>query len=97
MSAKTKPFVVTQRFAIINERGLHARASAKFVETVNHFESEVVVSKDDMVVDGGSILDLMMLAASPGCSIFVEARGSDAAEVIEALEELVASRFGEGS
>ena len=97
MNTQTKPYVVTQRFSIINERGLHARASARFVETVNRFNSEVVVSKDDMVVDGGSILDLMMLAASPGCSIFVEARGSDAAEVIEALDELVAKKFGEGS
>ncbi len=88
--------IVVRRFPIINERGLHARASAKFVETVNRFACDVVVKKDDMSVDGGSILDLMMLAASPGCSIEVEARGLDAAEVIAALEKLVIAKFGEG-
>lgn len=87
--------VVTREFSIVNQRGLHARASAKFVETVNAFDAEVLVKKDDMVVDGGSILDLMMLAASPGCSILVEARGTDAADVISALDELVTRRFGE--
>ncbi|MEZ5810292.1 MAG: HPr family phosphocarrier protein [Rhizobiaceae bacterium] len=92
----TAPAIVRQ-FSIVNQRGLHARASAKFVETVNGFDAEVRVKKDDMVVDGGSILDLMMLAASPGCLIEIEARGAEAAEVVEALERLVVSGFGEGN
>lgn len=95
MNAETGVPVVIREFSIINERGLHARASAKFVETVNEFDAEVLVRKDDMEVDGGSILDLMMLAASPGCSILVEARGADAESVIAALDELVTRRFGE--
>lgn len=95
MTLETDDPVVVREFSIVNQRGLHARASAKFVETVNAFDAEVVVKKDDMVVDGGSILDLMMLAASPGCSIIVEARGADAADVITALDDLVTRRFGE--
>ncbi len=87
---------VTQKMRIVNKRGLHARASARFVETVNAHKSRVQVSKDGMVVDGGSILDLMMLAASPGCTITVEAAGPDAEEVIRALGDLVEDCFGEG-
>lgn len=89
--------VIVREFSIVNQRGLHARASARFVETVNRYAAEVVVKKDGMEVDGGSILDLMMLAASPGCSIVVEARGDDAADVMAALDDLVAERFGEES
>ena len=89
--------VIVREFSIVNQRGLHARASARFVETVNQYSAEVVVKKDGMTVDGGSILDLMMLAASPGCSIIVEARGDDAADVMAALDDLVAERFGEES
>lgn len=96
MTDEAGPPVVVREFSIVNERGLHARASAKFVETVNRFDAEVVVKKDDMTVDGGSILDLMMLAASPGCCIEVVARGADAADVIAALDDLVATKFGEG-
>jgi phosphocarrier protein len=86
---------VIREFTIINKRGLHARASAKFVETVNGFEASVQVRKDGLEVDGSSILDLMMLAASPGCTITVEAIGPDADQVIDALDTLVAQRFGE--
>ncbi len=95
MNADTDQFVAIRQFSIVNQRGLHARASAKFVETVNRFGADVVVKKDGMSVDGGSILDLMMLAASPGCTIVVEARGKDADAVIDALETLVTERFGE--
>ncbi|HUH49435.1 MAG TPA: HPr family phosphocarrier protein [Mycoplana sp.] len=80
---------------IINKRGLHARASAKFVQTVDGFDAEVTVSKDGMTVGGTSIMGLMMLAASPGCSVHVSAIGVQAAEVLAALEALVANRFGE--
>jgi phosphocarrier protein HPr len=80
---------------IINKRGLHARASAKFVQTVSGFDAAVTVSKDGTSVGGTSIMGLMMLAASPGCSISVTASGNDAEAVLEALTALVADRFGE--
>ncbi|NVP54092.1 HPr family phosphocarrier protein [Mycoplana rhizolycopersici] len=86
---------VTKELLIINKRGLHARASAKFVQTVDGYDAEVTVSKDGMTVGGTSIMGLMMLAASPGCSVHVSATGLQAAEVVSALEALVANRFGE--
>lgn len=95
MSASSARTGVSRRFSIVNKRGLHARASARFVETVNAFDADVRVCKDGIEVDGGSILDLMMLAASPGCSITVEASGPDAEKVMLALEKLVGERFGE--
>jgi phosphocarrier protein HPr len=86
---------VVRVFAICNKRGLHARASAKFVQTVEKFDAEVRVSRGGETVGGTSIMGLMMLAASPGTSITVEATGREAAEVIEALATLIGSRFGE--
>ena len=80
---------------IINKRGLHARASAKFVKCVEEFDAEIKVSKDGHVVGGGSIMGLMMLAASPGCSIHVSASGPDAVAAINAISELVDNKFGE--
>ena len=80
---------------IVNQRGLHARASAKFVTVASAFDAVVSVEKDGVSVGGTSIMGLMMLAASPGCVIGVTARGPQAAALMEALEELVASRFGE--
>jgi phosphocarrier protein HPr len=77
---------------IINKRGLHARASAKFVQTVEGFNAQVSVSKDGMTVGGTSI---MGLAASPGCSISVTTSGEQAEAVLEALDQLVANKFGE--
>ena len=85
----------SKELQIINKRGLHARASAKFVQTVDGFDAEVTVSKDGMTVGGTSIMGLMMLAASPGCSIHVTATGAQAVEALVALETLVANRFGE--
>ncbi len=82
-------------FTICNKRGLHARASAKFVQTVEKFDAEVRVTRCGETVGGTSIMGLMMLAAAPGTSIRVEATGREAAEVIEALAALIASRFGE--
>jgi phosphocarrier protein len=81
--------------AIVNTRGLHARASAKFVQTVEKYEAQVRVTRGGESVGGTSIMGLMMLAAGPGTSIRIEASGSQAAEVMAALEQLVASRFGE--
>ncbi|HEY5063471.1 MAG TPA: HPr family phosphocarrier protein [Xanthobacteraceae bacterium] len=84
-----------REFTICNKRGLHARASAKFVQTVEKFDAEVRVTRNGETVGGTSIMGLMMLAASPGTSINVEATGKEAAEVIEALATLINSRFGE--
>ena len=80
---------------IVNTRGLHARASAKFVQTVEKYEAQVRVTRGGETVGGTSIMGLMMLAAGPGTSIKIEASGRQAAEVMAALERLVASRFGE--
>lgn len=85
----------SRTFKIINQRGLHARASAKFVQLVDSFDAKVTVEKDGMRVGGTSIMGLMMLAASPGCCIQVTAEGPDAEAVLEALEELIANKFGE--
>ncbi len=88
---------IVRDFPIINQRGLHARASAKFVQVASGFNASVHVEKDGMKVGGTSIMGLMMLAASPGYSIRVSASGPEAAEAIDALEQLVAARFGEES
>jgi phosphocarrier protein HPr len=80
---------------ICNTRGLHARASAKFVKLASSFEAEIHVTRDGTTVDARSIMGLLMLGAGNGCSIDISAEGSDAAEAIEALNELVATRFGE--
>jgi phosphocarrier protein HPr len=80
---------------IVNQKGLHARASAKFVRTVERFDAKVRVTRCGETVGGDSIMGLMMLAAAPGTSITVEAIGPDATAVIAAIEKLVAERFGE--
>ena len=80
---------------IVNKRGLHARASAKFVKLASGFDAEVRVSKDGQTVDARSIMGLMMLAAGPGCCIDIEAEGAEAEAAVAALEELVAGKFEE--
>jgi len=80
---------------IVNIRGLHARASAKFVRLASSFEAEVRVSKDGQTVDARSIMGLMMLAAGPGCCIEIEAEGDEAQAAVDALEQLVAGKFDE--
>ena len=80
---------------ICNKKGLHARASAKFVQTVEKFDCEVRVGGGQEVVGGTSIMGLMMLAAGPGATITVEASGPQAAEVVDALAALVSGRFTE--
>ncbi|NDA29998.1 MAG: HPr family phosphocarrier protein [Alphaproteobacteria bacterium] len=84
-------------FTILNDKGLHARASARFVEVVEKFESEVIVEKDGLEASGSSIMGLLMLAASKGTSIKVTLNGSDAEELVLALEQLINSKFGEES
>lgn len=80
---------------IINEKGLHARASAKFVEVVEGFDARAEVYKDGMSASGDSIMGLLMLAASKGTSIELHATGPDAEALAGAIEKLVADRFGE--
>ena len=80
---------------IINEKGLHARASAKFVEVVEAHDAAAEVSKDGLSVSGDSIMGLLMLAASRGTSIDVTTSGAEAGKLADALESLVAARFGE--
>ncbi|MBB2793224.1 HPr family phosphocarrier protein [Rhizobium phaseoli] len=86
---------LSRELLIINKRGLHARASAKFVQMVETFDAAITVSKDGMTVGGTSIMGLMMLAASPGSSVVVSASGSEAEEALEALDQLIQNRFGE--
>ena len=80
---------------IINKKGLHARASAHFVQTAERFDASVTVTRGGETVGGTSIMGLMMLAAGIGTSITVEATGNEAAAAVEALAALVASGFGE--
>ena len=87
---------IVRTLRIVNEKGLHARASAKFVETVEQFRSEVRVIKDGMSAAGDSIMGLLMLAAARGSRIEIRVSGQDAEELVAALEELVAEKFGEG-
>jgi len=80
---------------ICNQRGLHARASAKFVKLASSFESEIRVTRDGVTVDARSIMGLLMLGAGIGCGVDIEAEGPDAADAIEALSDLVARKFDE--
>jgi len=80
---------------IVNKKGLHARASAKFVQTAEQFDAVISVTRNNETVGGTSIMGLMMLAAGPGCSIRIACSGKDAAAAIEALAGLVSNRFGE--
>ncbi len=86
---------LSRELLIVNKRGLHARASAKFVQMVETFDAEVTVSKDGSTVGGTSIMGLMMLAASTGSSIEVAATGREAEAALQALEQLVSNKFGE--
>lgn len=87
---------VTRDLPIINVKGLHARASAKFVDVVERFDAQATVEKDGMSVSGDSIMGLLMLTAPRGSEITVTTTGPDAAALADALEELVADYFGEG-
>ena len=80
---------------IVNERGLHARASARFVKLAGAFDAEVRVTKEDQTVDAQSIMGLMMLAAGPGSTIEISAEGRQADEAVSALVGLVVGRFEE--
>jgi len=86
---------ISRELQIINKRGLHARASAKFVQMVEKFNAEVWVTRGSETVGGTSIMGLMMLAAGPGVTIHISATGKEAAAAVDALCALIASRFGE--
>jgi phosphocarrier protein HPr len=92
---RVPPGALVRVLKIVNQKGLHARASAKFVQTVEKFEVVVRVSRGNETVGGTSIMGLMMLAAGPGTEITVAASGRERAEVLFALERLVEERFGE--
>ena len=86
---------INMRLKILNEKGLHARAAAKFVELVDTFDVSLVVKKDDLEASGDSIMGLLMLAASKGTEIELVASGLEAAETLSALSDLINNLFGE--
>jgi phosphocarrier protein HPr len=86
---------ISREIPIINKRGLHARASAKFVQMVERFSADVTVTRNGETVGGTSIMGLMMLSAGPGTTIVVAATGPEAQAAIDALTELVGNKFGE--
>ena len=86
---------VIKKLEIKNKLGLHARAAALLVQTVNRFSAEVKISKDGQVVDGRSIMGVLTLAATKGSKIHIEAKGSDAEEAVRAIEKLVEKKFHE--
>lgn len=89
------PPSVRRQVVISNQRGLHARAAAKFVKLAGEFDAEVVVAKRDTRVPGSSIMALMMLAAAPGCELAIEATGREAWAAVNALARLVSDKFHE--
>jgi phosphocarrier protein HPr len=89
------PGAISRELPIVNKRGLHARASAKFVQMVERFNAEVWVTKGSETVGGTSIMGLMMLSAGPGTSITVSAAGPEAQAAIDAISQLVGSKFNE--
>jgi phosphocarrier protein HPr len=86
---------IVRSLRIVNEKGLHARASAKLVETVERFDASATVTRDGVATSGDSIMGLLMLAADRGSCIEVRTRGPQAVALADALEALVAGRFGE--
>ena len=86
---------VNMRLKILNEKGLHARAAAKFVELVDTFDVSLLVKKDNLEASGDSIMGLLMLAASRGTEIELVASGQEAAETLSALSDLIKNLFGE--
>ena len=94
-AGKATAETIRRRVEIVNERGLHARAAAKFAKTAGAFKAKVTVTKGEYTVSALSIMGLMMLAAAPGSALELAATGPDARAAIEALAALVANRFEE--
>jgi len=86
---------IVREVLIVNKKGLHARASAKFVQTAEQFDADIKVTRHGETVGGTSIMGLMMLAAGPGTTITIACSGKDARAAMDALSALVADRFGE--
>ena len=86
---------VKKELVVANKLGIHARPAAMFVKTANQFDCEVFVEKDGELVNGKSIMGLMMLAAGPGCKIRVQAEGNDAARAVHEIEALIKRKFDE--
>jgi phosphocarrier protein HPr len=101
MNEATNPFsaadddTLVREIEIINRKGLHARATAKFVQCVEQFSADVTVSRGSETVGGSSIMGILTLGAGIGSTIIVTARGAEAAEVLNALEALIGNKFGE--
>lgn len=95
MCSRENELGAPRTLTILNNRGLHARASAKFVKCADAFDAKVFVTKDGQTVGGTSIMGLMMLGAAQGSSIDISANGQDAAAALNALEALINGRFGE--
>jgi phosphocarrier protein len=87
--------MLRKEFLIINKLGLHARASALLVKTSSRFSSDVKLARDDVEVNGKSIMGIMMLAASKGSSVRLTVDGADETEAFQAIGDLIASGFGE--
>ncbi len=87
--------ICEDKFEIVNDLGMHARAATKFVQLANKFKADVEVEKDGQWVNGKSIMGVLMLVASKGTAITVKATGDDAEPCVRALGELVKGRFGE--
>jgi len=87
--------MTSRTVTVVNQLGLHARAAAKFVHLASRFESQIRVIRDSKVMDGKSIMGILLLAASRGTAITVEAVGADEQEAVDALAQLVESGFGE--
>ena len=94
-STPSSASAVVREIPIINKRGLHARASAKFVQMVERFNADVTVTRNGETVGGTSIMGLMMLSAGPGTTIMVSAKGPEAQAALDAIAELVGNKFGE--
>jgi phosphocarrier protein HPr len=89
--------VTTRTVAVVNPLGLHARAAAKFVHIATRFESHIRVGRDSKVMDGKSIMGILLLAAARGTTLTITAEGPDEAAAVDALAQLVESGFGEPS
>ncbi len=87
---------IIRKMTIVNERGLHARASGALSQLCENFDSDAVVRFDGEEADARSIMDLLTLAAAKGSVIEVEASGDDAAAMVDAMEDLISGKFGEG-
>jgi phosphocarrier protein HPr len=94
--ARSPEQTVTRDLVIVNKKGLHARATAKFVQCCEAYEAVITITKDEETVGGDSIMAILTLGAAKGATLRVTATGPDAEQALDALEALVVSRFGEG-